>query len=595
MKKRTNTSKEPKAESPRVRKRREERMRYLRQNTWLVLLAVLILVAVILFICVVAGGSSQPSQTDKVQSGKTERYVSGYICADTASIAYYDASLSEAGTVARGTQITYCTDDALEKDGVQYYLTYFDSLRYGYIPSDALTTDASKIVGEKIVYVRTPQNLRKSAESDELGKLVEQGTELSVLGYDYLENGVVHLYEVRCGGETGFISGKYTASTLEAATEVYDRFGVYSVHAGRGDVYGGGDAGSLDYYPREKANFEDNVMPERCYSLYLTCDPEVIGNVDKYIDYAKSTKINAFVVNIIDGTSVGYPSEVYKEYSPTAYEYANNSLEEYKAAIQKIRDAGFYCIGRLTTFNDSFFVSDHPEYAICDAAGDPLYIANSYWPSAFCRYVWEYKVALAKEAVATMGFDEIQFDYVRFPDGTYQYESSGNINYHNEYEETKAQAIQRFLMYATDELHDVGVYVGADVFGETCGTYVTAYGQYWPAISNVVDVISGMPYPDHFSQNGSYRPWEHPYETILDWATSAAKRQSETPSPAVARTWIQAYDAIRYPYNTYGPDEVGGQIQALIDGGLTGGFMTWNAACNLTKLESFRSAFDALE
>ena len=63
----------------------------------------------------------------------------------------------------------------------------------------------------------------------------------------------------------------------------------------------------------------------------------------------------------------------------------------------------------------------------------------------------------------------------------------------------------------------------------------------------------------------------------------------------MARTWIQAYDAIRYPYNTYGPDEVGGQIQALIDGGLTGGFMTWNAACNLTKLESYRPAFDALE
>ena len=595
MKKRTNTSKKPEADSPRVRRRKEERMRFLRQNTWLVLLAVLILVAVILFICVVAGGSSQPQQPVMGESGKKDRYVTGYICADTATIAYYDAELNEAGMVARGTQITYCTDESLEKGGVRYFLTYFDSLRYGYIPSGALTTDASKVVGETTIYVRTPQNLRLTADGASLGKLVEQGTELPVVGYDYLENGVVHLYEVRYGGETGYISGQYTAGTLEAATEVYDRFGVYSIHSGRGDTYGGGDAGSLDYYPREKANFEDNVMPERCYSLYLTCDPEVIGNVDKYIEYAKSTKINAFVVNIMDGTSVGYPSEVYKTYSPTAYEYANNSLAEYRSCIQKIKDAGFYCIGRLTTFNDSFFVSDHPEYAICDASGDPLYIANSYWPSAFCRYVWEYKVELAKEAVETMGFDEIQFDYVRFPDGTYQYESSGNINYHNEYDETKAQAIQRFLMYATDELHDVGVYVGADVFGETCGTYVTAYGQYWPAISNVVDVISGMPYPDHFSQNGSYRPWEHPYDTILDWATSAAKRQSETPSPAVARTWIQAYDAIRYPYNTYGPDEVGGQIQALIDGGLTGGFMTWNAACNLTKLESFRHAFDALE
>ena len=595
MKKRTNTSKKPEADSPRKRRCKEERMRFLRQNTWLVLLAVLILVAVILFICVLAGGSPQPSQTDKNEAGKTERYVAGYICAETASVAYYDAQLNEVGTVARGTQITYCTDEVLDKGGVRYYLTYFDSLRYGYLPSDAITTDASKVVGETTVYVRTPQNLRIRADGPALGKLVEQGTELPVVGYDYLEDGVVHLYEVRYGGQTGYISGQYTASTLEAATEVYDRFGVYSVHAGRGDPYGGGDAGSLDYYPREKANFEDNVMPVNCYSLYLTCDPEVIGNVDKYIEYAKSTKINAFVVNIMDGTSVGYPSEVYLEYSPTAYEYANNTLEEYQAAIRKIKDAGFYCIGRLTTFNDSFFVSDHPEYAISDASGDPLYIANSYWPSAFCRYVWEYKVELAKEAVETMGFDEIQFDYVRFPDGTYQYESSGNINYHNEYDETKAQAIQRFLMYATDELHDAGVYVGADVFGETCGTYVTSYGQYWPAISNVVDVISGMPYPDHFTQNGSYRPWEHPYDTILDWATSAAKRQSETPSPAVARTWIQAYDAIRYPYNTYGAEEVGAEIQALIDGGLTGGFMTWNAACNLNKLESFRSAFDALE
>lgn len=595
MKKRTNTSKKPEADSPRARRSKEERMRFLRQNTWLVLLAVLILVAVILFICVLAGGSPQPSQTDKNEAGKTERYVAGYICADTASVAYYDAQLNEVGTVARGTQITYCTDEVLDKGGVRYYLTYFDSLRYGYLASDAITTDASKVVGETTVYVRTPQNLRIRADGPALGKLVEQGTELPVVGYDYLEDGVVHLYEVRYGGQTGYISGQYTASTLEAATEVYDRFGVYSVHAGRGDPYGGGDAGSLDYYPREKANFEDNVMPVNCYSLYLTCDPEVIGNVEKYIEYAKSTKINAFVVNIMDGTSVGYPSKAYLEYSPTAYEYANNTLEEYQAAIRKIKDAGFYCIGRLTTFNDSFFVSDHPEYAISDASGDPLYIANSYWPSAFCRYVWEYKVELAKEAVETMGFDEIQFDYVRFPDGTYQYESSGNINYHNEYDETKAQAIQRFLMYATDELHDAGVYVGADVFGETCGTYVTSYGQYWPAISNVVDVISGMPYPDHFTQNGSYRPWEHPYDTILDWATSAAKRQSETPSPAVARTWIQAYDAIRYPYNTYGAEEVGAEIQALIDGGLTGGFMTWNAACNLNKLESFRSAFDALE
>ena len=147
-------------------------------------------------------------------------------------------------------------------------------------------------------------------------------------------------------------------------------------------------------------------------------------------------------------------------------------------------------------------------------------------------------------------------------------------------------------MYACDELHDLGVYVGADVFGETNGTYVTSYGQYWAAISNVVDVISGMPYPDHFSQNGSYRPWEHPYETLLDWAQSAAKRQAETPTPAIARTWIQGHDAIRPPYNTYGADEIAGQIRGLEEGGLDGGFMVWHAACSLQKLETFKPAFD---
>ena len=209
--------------------------------------------------------------------------------------------------------------------------------------------------------------------------------------------------------------------------------------------------------------------------------------------------------------------------------------------------------------------------------------------------MWEYKVALAKEAVQSMGFNEIQFDYVRFPDGTYQYEKNGNIDYHNTYGETKAQAIQRFLMYAVEELHDVGVYVSADVFGETNNPYVTSYGQYWPAISNVVDVISGMPYPDHFAQNGTYRPWEHPYETLLDWGAKAAERQSETPSPAIVRTWIQAYDAIRTPYNTYGAEEIAGQIRALQENGLDGGFMAWNAMCSLSKLESFKPAFDALE
>ncbi len=589
MKNRSKQRRDPRAERYR-QKKRADFLKYLRQNTWLLLVAVLVLIALVLFICVLAGSSPDVVQPPKQQSAG--RYTAAYVRADTPQVAYYTENMEQAGTVARGTKLTYQPQDAKELDGVTYYAAYLDGLQYGYICADNLTQDEGDVVAEQTIYVRTPQNLRLTADGTQLGALVEQGTELSVVGYDSMQNGVVHMYEVRVGGETGYISGAYTASTLEAATEIYDRFGVYTVHAAREDRYGGGDAGSLDYYPRAKGDFEDNVMPSEVRALYMTCDADVIAQVDDFIAYADSTGINAFVVNVIDGTSVGYPCEAYKTYSPTANSFANNTLEEYRAAIQKIRDAGYYVIGRITVFNDSFFVTDHPEYAISDRSGDPLYVAGSYWPSAFCRYVWEYKVELAREAVELMGFNEIQFDYVRFPDGTYRYEESGNIDFHNAYGETKAQAIQRFLMYACDELHDLGVYVGADVFGETNGTYVTSYGQYWAAISNVVDVISGMPYPDHFSQNGSYRPWEHPYETLLDWAQSAAKRQAETPTPAIARTWIQGHDAIRPPYNTYGADEIAGQIRGLEEGGLDGGFMVWHAACSLQKLETFKPAFD---
>ena len=96
------------------------------------------------------------------------------------------------------------------------------------------------------------------------------------------------------------------------------------------------------YYPTEKASFAENVMPEHVYALYLTCDPKIISEIDEYIAYAKTTKINAFVVNIIDGTSVGYPSSVYDEYSPTTGKYANNTFEEYQTAIRKLKEAGFY-------------------------------------------------------------------------------------------------------------------------------------------------------------------------------------------------------------------------------------------------------------
>lgn len=80
-------------------------------------------------------------------------------------------------------------------------------------------------------------------------------------------------------------------------------------------------------------------------------------------------------------------------------------------------------------------------------------------------------------------------------------------------------------------LHEAGVYVSADVFGECAEKYVTAYGQYWAAISGVVDAISAMPYPDHYAASGSWLPWEHPYETMKTFGRKGRRPPAGDPLP----------------------------------------------------------------
>ena len=495
---------------------------------------------------------------------------------------YYDEDGVFLGALPRGTQVEYeRTPDgktALLLDDTIVYLQ----------EGAAWVSDPADVIPAHTLYVRTAVNLR-DVEGKLLDTFADKGAAVEVTGCDYVsEAGQIHMYRVNFDGQEGYIMPWYLTDSEERAKANYDD-GDYAVHEGRGNRYGGGGAANLDYYPREKGPIEGNTMPEECRALYIVAWR--VAEVEDYIALAKDSGINAFVVDITDGGSIGYAGEVMKANCPSAAAAANNTVEDYQTAIQKLKDAGYYVIGRITTFNDSYFVKDHPEYAITDPDGSPLKLNGEYWPTAYNRSAWQYKVDLAVEAAQLMGFHEIQFDYVRFPDLTWYYEEAGTIDYHNTYGESKAQAIQRFLMYATDILHEQGVYVSADVYGESAYNYVTAYGQYWPAISNVVDAISGMPYPDHFSASGDWRPWEHPYDTLYSWGNSVMYRQDETATPAVVRTWIQAYNAIREPYNTYGPDEVAAQIRGLREAGCTGGFMTWNSGSSMDKYRSLLPAF----
>ena len=531
----------------------------------------------------IASALPQPAQVVTTEPTQPlQLWELGYLAGEALEVTYFDEAGSSIGTLQRGTQVDYATT-------AEGRISILLNDEVVYLPEDtSIVSDPDEVIPAYTLYVRTAVNLR-DMEGRLLDAFAEKGTPVDVIGCDYLlEDGSAHMYQVRLGDEEGYMMPWYLTDTEEAALANYDN-GSYATHAARGDLYGGGSADNLDYYPREKGPIAGNEMPSECRTLYLTnwC----LGNLDAYLEIANNSGINAFVVDIVDGGSVGYAADVMKQYCPTGANAAQNTVESYQAAIRKIKDAGYYVIGRITTFNDSYFVNDHPEYAIADMDGSPLKLSGEYWPTAFSRDAWQYKVDLAVEAVKLMGFHEIQFDYVRFPDSTWRYEENGTIDFRNAYNETKAQAIQRFLMYATDILHEQGVYVSADVYGESAYHYVTAYGQYWAAISNVVDAISGMPYPDHFSASDTWLPWEHPYETLYSWGQSAMTRQGEISTPAAVRTWIQAYNAIRKPYNTYGPTEVGDQIRGLRDAGCTGGYMTWNSSASIDKYTQLMSAF----
>ena len=521
---------------------------------------------------------------------------SRYVASETEKVELLGEEKQKVQEISRGTKIMVYINEQDEK----YTKIKLDNQDY-YLLNENVVKDIKDAVLEKEVYVRTSYNLKKDLESVDLLGLAKKGDKLDIIGFDTIDSdGVVNMYKVKYGDEEGYFYQKYTERTEEKAKEIYDYNGAYEFHQKQKNVYGGGEASTLDYFPVDKPKFENNVMPENVYSLYLNGTKGVFELLDEYIELAKSTKINAFVVDIIDDVSVGYASAYMEKNSPTSFKHANNSVEDYKSAIKKLKDNGFYVIGRITAFKDTYYVEDHKENSITNTSGSPLKHQSSYWPSAFNREVWKYDVELAKEAVTLMGFNEIQFDYVRFPDGLGTMEKNGTVDYHNLYGESKAEAIQRFLMYATNELHPLNVYVSADVFGESSygSGYVTSYGQYWPAISTVVDVISAMPYTDHFGKNygGHTEPWLYPYDTVSAWAKTAKKEQDLTANPAIARTWITAYNTPVASSGTslsYNATEVEKQIQALYDNGLTGGYMTWNAFSAKNNLEKYKKQKDA--
>ena len=194
------------------------------------------------------------------------------------------------------------------------------------------------------------------------------------------------------------------------------------------------------------------------------------------------------------------------------------------------------------------------------------------WTNPYDKRVWRYNVQIAT-AAAKAGFDEIQFDYVRFP-------SDGDISlirYPGKHGQPMQKTIAAFLRYAASRLHPLGVRVSADVFGLSA-THDLGIGQHPTQIGNVVDAIYPMTYPSHY-RSGEYNldnPDDAPGTTVMyslrDFRTQLAGRR------ALLVPWLQDFSLGR----TYTPGDVAAQI-ASARAANTGGFMLWNATGLYTR------------
>ena len=304
--------------------------------------------------------------------------------------------------------------------------------------------------------------------------------------------------------------------------------------------------------------------------------------MERLINLANTTEINAFVIDVKDDNGVlSFEMEAPKKFGiPVSKNYPIKNIEEF---MKKMKENNIYTIARIVSFKDPTYAKANPDKVIISRdTGKPYTNSDGIiWVSAHDRNLWDYNLSVAEEA-AKAGFNEIQFDYVRFP-ASNGGKLDAKLNYRNTKNESKPETIQKYLKYAKERLNVLGVYTSADVYGQV-GTFSDdmGLGQHWEAVTQVVDYISPMMYPSHYG-NGAYGiavPDAQPYKTIYYSLKDSINRNENVNSPAVIRPWIQAFTAKWVKgYIPYNEKEIREQIKAMNDLGVTE-YLLWSPSNN---------------
>lgn len=346
---------------------------------------------------------------------------------------------------------------------------------------------------------------------------------------------------------------------------------------------------ALDTVPKAALPGDDIVVthiktPSVVKGVYMTSWVAGTNSLkNKVEDLIDTTEINTVVIDIKDYTGkVSFdPGNV----ELAKYGSIEHRIRNIKGLIDELHKKNIYVIGRVAAFQDSHLIQTHPEWAV-KTLSDKNKVWRDHkgigWVDAGQKDVWAY-LSLIAHASYDVGFDEINFDYIRFPsDGNMKdiYYASGNGA-------AKPEVLKSFFQFVDQDVRQKGIPTSADLFGmTTTNTDDLNIGQVLENTLPYFDFVCPMVYPSHFpaTWNGYKNPAANPYEVIqysMSHAVERAKAMGE--DPLKLRPWLQDFNLGA----TYTKEMVQAQIKATYDVGLTSWLM-WDAANTYTK-EAFKA------
>lgn len=329
---------------------------------------------------------------------------------------------------------------------------------------------------------------------------------------------------------------------------------------------------------------EPERVPVKVKGIYISA--YVAGTtsmVDNLIGEMDRTEANALVIDLKDD----FGRVACQMDSPLIQEIGSTKvyIQDAPGLMQKLDEHNIYAIARIPAFRDSWLGEARPDWCVKKSDGTVFKDRDgNAWVNPYKREAWDYLVEIAVQA-KKLGFEEVQFDYVRFC--TEKGMQDAVFDEADVQERSRTDIILEFMSYAYEKLKAEGLFVSADVFGAIINSSVNAdsVGQIYGEMAKHLDYISPMIYPSHYA-DGNYgidHPDIHPYDTITAALNDSRKElyfaAQDGEHIAQVRPWLQDFTATWLASHIpYGGPEVRQQIQAVYDCGYDE-WLLWDAAC----------------